>query len=120
MPDKKLGKAAKRAAAQGIPASTGAPELVAAWETPAKAPGELREALLYTVAGTAAPEGRPCALRIATQPGLVFKLVLSGEGNVEREYWSVAYWPGFVLALGGRSTEAYEAGFAILRSVAAR
>jgi hypothetical protein len=113
----KLRKTAERAAERSLPAnSDAATRLVAAWEAPARSASELRQVLLYTVQ-EAVPRGRPCALLIAQQPGLVFKLVLSGQGRIASEYWTEAHWPGFVLAVGGRSLEAYELGFAILRSI---
>ena len=114
----KLRKTAERAAERNIPSSEGSEELVAAWEAPGKAPGAVRQVLLFTVLGEPIHTGRPCALLIAQQPGFVFKLVLSGQGGAASEYWTVARWPGFVLALGGRSLDSYEEGFAILRSVA--
>jgi hypothetical protein len=42
---------------------------------------------------------------------------LGAEGGTSDEFWVEAYWPGFVLAAGGRSFEAYGVIFAILRSI---
>lgn len=92
-------------------------ELVAAWRAPARAPGEIHHVLLYTVRPTLAPSGRPCSLAIAGQPGLVFLQVLNAGGGGAAEYWTEAYWPGYVLAVRGKTMDSYDVAFRMLRSI---
>lgn len=91
--------------------------IVAAWDVPDKKMKDVKRVLLYAVRKSFLPTGRPCAIDLAGQPGRVFRLVLSPEGSTENEYWLQAFWPGYVLAVGGPSMATYEVGFGILKAV---
>jgi len=117
--DGSLKGVARRLRAQSIPLTTAdTVRLLAAWVAPGKSTGDVRQVLFYSVRPDSTPSGRPCALTIADQPGLVFRMALSPPGRAADEYWMEAYWPGFVLAASGPTVAAYEAIFGILRSIA--
>ena len=108
----------RRVRADDIPATPAETvELVAAWEIPKNASSEIRQVLLYTVRPDSLPRGRPCALPIAKQTGVVFRKVLSGGSGRSDEYWTEAYWPTFAMAVHGTSLNAFAVALAILRSV---
>lgn len=115
-----LQKVSNRARRKEIPgADSAGVELVLAWELPGKSAGPLRQVLIYRARGSAAPEGRPCALTIAGSPGLVFRSALTSANHASDEYWIEAYWPGWVFAASGATAGVYEAALAVLRSVVA-
>lgn len=108
----------RRVRADDIPATPAETvELVAAWEIPKAASSEIRQVLLYTVRPDSLPRGRPCALPIAKQTGVVFRKVLSGGSGRSDEYWTEAYWPAFALAVHGTTLNAFAVALAILRSI---
>ncbi len=118
VPFASLGRVVRRARARSIPMLPDeSVQLVAAWEAPSKSTSEVRRVLLYSVRPDSVPPGRPCALPIAGQPGFIFRTALSAEGRAADEYWVEAYWPGFVLVAAGRSLDAYEVVFGILRTI---
>jgi hypothetical protein len=119
VPEQELRRVAERTHALETTGEGVAVELVAAWRAPARAQGEIQEVLLFTLRTAFVPDGRPCAFAIAGRPGLVFRQTLSGAGSGANEYWTEAFWPGFALAIRGRTLDSYEIGFVVLRSLAA-
>lgn len=111
---------ARRAKARSMPATAlDTVELLAAWEAPRNSSSDIRQVLLYSRRPDSVPAGRPCAMTIAQQRGMVFRMAYSGDGRAADEYEVVAYWPGFLFAARGRSLDAYDAIYRVLRTVSA-
>lgn len=112
-----IARALKR---RGIPATRAdSVTLVAAWEARRGSGGELTQVLLFEVRPDSLPAGRPCPIEVAGAPGRAFRFALSGSGSAADEFWLEVYWPGHLLAAGGRSMAAYDQAFTIIRAVTA-
>ena len=118
LPYQSLPREARRAREQSIPEST-APglELSVAWKASPSPASLVERVLFYTVGTDQVPEGRPCSWPIAGEEGLVFRHSLSSKTPGDARYWTEAYWPGFVLAIEGRSFDTYEIAVRILRGI---
>lgn len=118
LPYRSLNREARRAREQSIPETT-APglELSVAWQASQSPAFLVERVLLYTVGTDQVPEGRPCSWPIAGEEGLVFRHSLSSRTPGETRYWTEAYWPGFVVAIEGRSFDTYEIAVRILRGI---
>lgn len=112
-----ISRAARR---RGIPAiQADSVVLVAAWEARRGSAGELTQILLFEVRPDTVPAGRPCPIEVAGAPGRAFRYALSGSGNAADEFWVEVYWPGYLLAAGGRSMAAYDQAFTVVRALTA-